>query len=680
MKLLNIKNQRKALLPLLLVSLFAWVGCTDDRISDSYYTFTGETVASYLKANEDYSRFVSVLERANLLDLLSTYGEFTCFAPTNAAIDSFLLTRSLGSVEELSKADCDTLAKNHLIRSLCFTTDLEDGPISSTNDMGRYLDFTTKTVTKNGQLTLGYFINKTAEMVIRDDTVVNGVVHTLDRVIQPSNLFLPQLMAEDTTISIFVELMRRTGIDKKLEAWIDETYTIGADSAEWATDNSDPLKWKDGPRNAIYPAKRFFGFTAFVEKDVVYERYFGKKGITADEVIERINSGSFVYDPRNPTYTYTYGTDDASLKDSTNVVYRFVAYHILDRKAGYNHWNVSAAIREDQAVYELLDPQDFFETMCPYTMMKFQTTQHGMLYINRRRINEGALAVRDAADPYAAAIEGVRVFTSSEAGNVEQEARNGFYHYVDKLLVYDETTVNNVLKTRFRMDATTLSPDFQNNQGRHRTSDVVERGEGRQNVTRYKPGFVKNFFFTDQTLIGVRNDPDWSPSYQRDGLDFLGQYDFTVKLPPVPQGTYEVRIGINAANDRGIVQIYFDGKGCGIPIDMRIYKSDPRIGAVDDTEDEEANRRNDKDLKNRGYLKGPDSWKTGTVNDANQVTHRQNTNAMRIVLATESLQEGKAHYLRFKSVMDNPMGLFPFDYLELCPKDVYGNPEGEDTH
>ena len=96
---------------MLLVSLFAWVGCTDDRISDSYYTFTGETVASYLKANEDYSRFVYVLERANLLDLLSTYGEFTCFAPTNAAIDSFLLTRSLGSVEELSKADCVTLAK-----------------------------------------------------------------------------------------------------------------------------------------------------------------------------------------------------------------------------------------------------------------------------------------------------------------------------------------------------------------------------------------------------------------------------------------------------------------------------------------------------------------------------------------------------------------------------------------
>ena len=34
----------------------------------------------------------------------------------------------------------------------------------------------------------------------------------------------------------------------------------------------------------------------------------------------------------------------------------------------------------------------------------------------------------------------------------------------------------------------------------------------------------------------------------------------------------------------------------------------------------------------------------------------------------------------YKSVIDNPDGLFPFDYLELCPKSVYANPEGEDTH
>lgn len=243
-------------------------------------------------------------------------------------------------------------------------------------------------------------------------------------------------------------------------------------------------------------------------------------------------------------------------------------------------------------------------------------------------------------------------------------------------MIYDYNTAD-ALNTRFRIDASTLSPDFLNNPGRNRSKPDGSR----QIVTRYKPGFVQNFSFNAQTQLGLRNDPDWSPSYQRDGLDFLGQYDFAVKVPPVPQGQYEIRLGINAAPDRGIVQVYLDDEPCGIPIDMRIYKSDPKIGAVDDNpEDVEENRRNDKDLKNRGYMKGADSWRTSNPGDVGQVTLRAYYNSMRIILSTKTLNEGEVHYLRFKSVIDNPRGLFPFDYMELCPKSVYGSTEGEDTH
>jgi len=129
---------------------------------------------------------------------------------------------------------------------------------------------------------------------------------------------------------------------------------------------------------------------------------------------------------------------------------------------------------------------------------------------------------------------------------------------------------------------------------------------------------------------------------------------------------------------RGIVQIYFDDRACGIPIDMRLSKFDnPKIGALADTEDEEENRRNDKDLRNRGFMKGMDSWMPGSDKS---ITHRAYWNSVRIILATEYLKEGEVHYLRFKSVNDNPLALLPFDYLELCSKNVYGNSEGEDTH
>ena len=40
----------------------------------------------------------------------------------------------------------------------------------------------------------------------------------------------------------------------------------------------------------------------------------------------------------------------------------------------------------------------------------------------------------------------------------------------------------------------------------------------------------------------------------------------------------------------------------------------------------------------------------------------------------------KTYHLRFRQVLDDPNRYWSFDYIELCPKSVYGSPEGEDTH
>lgn len=647
----------------LVLNPLLWVSCIDnDPIVENYYTFKGETVADYLKNREDrYSKFVQILDRASLFDLLSTYGEYTCFAPTNVAIDSLLSSKGLTSIEDLSDADCDTIARTHLIKGEYYTTDLEDGAIPATNFMDRYLIYSSDSAVRNDKVAVAYFINKTSEIIVKNDSVENGVVHTLNRVITPSNMFLPQLMAEDPTISIFVEALQLTGLDNKIEAFIDETYSVGLDSTDLR------LTYTTGSRTrpADYPTKRKFGFTAFVEPNSVYNR----KGINnVEDLINKLKSKELsLYDPYS-RYKY-----DDNYTDTLNVLYRFVAYHLLDRLGNYDDWVVTSAIRDVQPVYDYLDPQDFYETMCPFTIMKFQYAREGELYINRRRVNEGAAAVKAPADPFQAAVRGVRVYQPSEGGKRDQSALNGVYHYIDDLLIFDAKAAD-ALNTRMRIDATTLSPDFMNNVGRGRTKPSY----GDSRVTLYKPGFVKNFIFTEQTKLGLRIDPLWSPSYQCDALDFLGQYDFSVKIPPVPQGQYEIRLGMNMSPDRGIVQIYFDNKASGIPIDMRISKFDnPKIGAIADTEDEVENLRNDKDMKNRGFMKGPDSWMTG---NGRTESHRAFYNSVRVIIANEYLEEGKVHYIRFKSVIDNPDGLFPFDYLELCPKSVYANPEGEDTH
>ena len=40
----------------------------------------------------------------------------------------------------------------------------------------------------------------------------------------------------------------------------------------------------------------------------------------------------------------------------------------------------------------------------------------------------------------------------------------------------------------------------------------------------------------------------------------------------------------------------------------------------------------------------------------------------------------KTYYLRLRQVLDDPEKYCNFNYLELCPKSVYGSPEGEDQH
>ena len=82
--------------------------CSDEPDSQYFYTFTGEMMSEYLKNRPEYSEFAEIVERAGLMDLLSSYGHYTCFAPNNEAVDKFLKDRGLSSVSELRDEDCDT--------------------------------------------------------------------------------------------------------------------------------------------------------------------------------------------------------------------------------------------------------------------------------------------------------------------------------------------------------------------------------------------------------------------------------------------------------------------------------------------------------------------------------------------------------------------------------------------
>ena len=85
----------------LLVAAIAVVSvwsCTEQIDTSARYVFKEETVMSYLEKHEAYSSYVDILRKVDISkassskvsQLLSARGNFTVFAPNNAAIQKYL--------------------------------------------------------------------------------------------------------------------------------------------------------------------------------------------------------------------------------------------------------------------------------------------------------------------------------------------------------------------------------------------------------------------------------------------------------------------------------------------------------------------------------------------------------------------------------------------------------------
>lgn len=632
----------KFLLALMTLPVFV-SSCDDEPLAENYYTFTGEMVSDYLSNRSDqFSEFIAVLQRSGIYGMMATYGTYTCLAPNNAAMDAYLRSKGLTSVDQLTKADCDTLAWNHIIdEAAYFTTDLTDGNIPSPNMNERYLTFSCDSDALNSNNVV-YYINKTSRLILRDDSVENGVVHTIDKVIVPSSDLLPDLLEKDPDISLFYEALNLTGMRDSLLEYIDASYHCGDDSV-----NQDMYVETGG---STYPMRyvgiRMKRYTAFVEKNETY----AANGINNLDDLKAY--AKQIYDQMYPEDAGLYDEDWTNRKNPLN---RFVSYHLLPYYGAYNDWTVYGDVKTICAKTDLIDCTDWYTTLMPGTIMKMSTPSEG-LFINRRGVGPQYT------------VRGVKVLAPSETGDIDQQATNGIYHYIDDILVYDKQTRDVVFNDRIRINAVTLSPEFMNCGARGNTI----------RATGFKE--VEGWDFHGKTpTMSLRKRDVWMVTYA-DCVDMVGQFDVTFKLPPVPENTYEVRFAYGWGAMRGVVQVYFgeDPKGLlpmGIPIDFTLWPADPLIGWVADTGDEETDRAIDKAMHNRGYMKDMDSWAQGGANIL-----RAQPMKVRKILTTQTMNPNRDYYIRIKLVVDNPQAELPINYFELCPKSVYAGVEAEDTH
>ena len=627
----------------------------DDDVPMSRYTAEKMTAAQFLEENEDrVGDFITLLKRTSYFSMLSTYGDYTVFAPNNEAIAKYMANNGYSDVENIPLAVCDTLARTHIIKTKAyFTTDISEGSLGM-NMAETFIELSINTDAENNNAVVHY-ANKVARMVEYDDSVTNGVVHIVNNIIPRTSDKLPDVIKADSTVSIFAEALFLTGMADSLMAYEDKNYPEwGADKAsqdsayQWTimvkckAEGSDPCQWVQ---------KRYFKFTAFIEPDEVYKKY----GI--NNVNDLMAHAKKVYDAVYPEDAGKYDNDYRNRKNPLN---RFVSYHLLDRilpydevimrKDCFKHWDLDKS-----------DPEEFYETMCPGTLMRF-CYPNEELYINRKGLKSNY------------EVEGVRVKKSTESGDALQQAPNGMYHYLDDILEYSTEVRDVVMNCRIRFDSTVLSPDFCN-------SD--RPGYGEDKLRGYRLDYIKNWkVMGEKAVIALHGEGPWWQHYKSNGVTVSGIFDITIKLPPVPKGTYEIRTGYTANPERGVVQFYLNNVPCGIPADLRIGGWDPSIGWVADVtgdtpEARNANKAIDKAMHNRGYMKGMDCYWQGA---AKENALRNLTNNLRYVLTTQYLDDNETYYLRARQVLKDPECYWSFDFIELCPKSVYGSPQGEDTH
>ena len=656
---MRLKNIYKGFVGTLLVMLtptLMLTSCSDEPDSQYFYTFTGEMMSDWLKSSErpQYSEFAEIVERAGLMDLLSTYGHYTCFAPSNEAVDKFLKGRGLSSVSQLSDADCDTIARTHLVSYMYTTYDMIGHKLPTVNMLNRYL--ATEPGFDNDSNAV-IFLEKQAHIYfdLKDDSVENGIVQPIDMVIEKSNSYITDLMRENPKISTFYNALKATGVINDVMLVEDENYNPKDHEPYYMTSGDA----ESDKRRYDAPDTKKYGYTFFIEPDELLEsKYHSFENLT----------------------------------DSVNPLHRFVQYHILNMIAAGaddltpqeipNKPPFDGAIGIDET---LVNPCDWHYTLLPHTMIKVDKVtvskylggcKKGQRYINRRydaKYNFIGQRIEPNDDEY------------------DHDGINGHYFYVDDIVAFTKNVQDIIHNVRIRMDFNTVFPEFITN-GLRILGDPFQ-----QRSTEDKYG--RNWYFPDGYLDGVtstnckltwRRPISWADIYMWDEFNLTGNYDITFRLPPVPfDGEWQVRLGYTQQNSRGVAQIYIDNIPQGIPLDMTIkldddyYIGEDFIDNIDDYDNMAPEEKAEyyKSLKNLGVYPHPRSLFCDNGGQGSKAYNITYNIGIRRIISQSYLDSTKDHYMRIRVASDGKQGNnneFALDFLELVPKSVYGaDGEGE---
>lgn len=493
-----------------------------------------------------------------------------------------------------------------------------------------------------------------AQFVIVDDELP-VLASDIDKITYEENdrfseLLLPACLANNPKTTIFSQALQLTGLADTLQAWNYDNYH--RDEEKCLYKFAPESKYLSPRRKAWFNEYRFRMFNVFVETDSVY----AAKGIHNLEQLKAY--AKQVYDEAFP--------EDVSVNDPTdrrNSLNRFVSYHILGNGCSNKFLTVCNGKKYDAfwLDIDMADMSAWYATLMSHAALKcsYPMGDNSGLYINRRGIQDGP-------DKYGKQVRGAKILADGEQG-LDHKCFNGYYFYIDDILAYDKTAREDVLGSElWRVDFKTLSPDIMNDVdmicGDFDPYDSMgggpdeyhDPGIGWDHVYKWDcMEHIKGDITKDsQGLVATRARMYYC-YWQGDAAFAIGDYDMTIKLPPLPAGEWEVRLGTYVEYVNSVARIFLNGE---IVMDS-LHMSKATIDEL-----------SAQSKCMRGPRECTFGFKYRLSDDASSVRYP----------LCRIKSDGKSdNYLRIESLTGSPGNTSDamFDYFEFVPKFVYDNQE-----
>jgi uncharacterized surface protein with fasciclin (FAS1) repeats len=592
----------------LLSSVFT--ACTEEDLG--FRTKEFDLAGEYLsKHPNDYSIFYQMLQKTNMLGLLDSYGEYTIFAPNNEALSAYFSTCEFGSLESFPLDSLKKIVRYQIIDDDTLNTELFKGDrLRSTNMEGDYF----QTKSENSR----WVINGKTIILLPNQFVKNGVVHMTNGLIFPDAYNVPNKIDApefEGRYSIFSEALKETGVANLLLGTI----------------SGNDYSYADLLNGGIYTQIKRYRYTMLVESDGVFQA----AGINSFADLKA---------------RYSPNADD--IQNPENGLYRFMAYHCLDRLYDYSQFMFFAKSNG----YEIT------ETLCPNSLLEFRNFVTGVVF---NPVTNADGTVVESGTP---------ITTDESRRNII--ANNGMIHEISAILEMPETSYFN---KRIRFDICSLLPELLNNgfrgaKGEEWPDAMLRKAQYFDNLKIIgEAGFVIPFYYWsdewmvhqgDELLIGA----DYKKLKQEPSatMQLSTRLDVTLTLPPIPAGIlWELRFGFTSNESRGMFQLYFDGVPTGMPLwQGQVSQEDYGVNGMD----EETARRV---LYNNDFMPYPTVC---TAHNGQDVPKYSSVDRLRRIIGRYSFSTTETHTLRFKSVKGGQLSL---DFFEIIPVDQIDE-EGKD--